>query len=721
MGCRISAIVLGLLLAVCGAGASALPSPAMADQPSTFVDADHDGIDDSLEQQLANKFAPVVLIESDESNYPVNVEWFLQRAHLQYHEDCTGDIDDDLGPNPLGTQENLIGPPWSAGAHCGQDDTGYSHPPHRDITTIATDPDGQVSDGAATTGYSDQQTFVLPDLPDSDHVGSLNPLDWKTYVHVYPTADGGIMLQYWHIFAYNELAIIGFGDHGGDWDATIHVQLSPDLKVEQVWFSRHSDDHPGTAIPASQVTFVDDTHTLMTIDGGGHAAYASPDDFCHNNSAAGGSAVWPSDMNDPLNPSKLVKIDCGGDHNGGTVWETWDGGSVASTDNLTHQLPLLSGHGGMVNLGEYNPCTPATCDGSRQASTLLAGQFLPLNGQIFIRYEGRWGSLGCSLPGNICATPPRGPVFQGMEDTGSEVIYHSWYNQGADVPASAATSPWRQPPTTTRTLSGPTFTSGASTYVSGATSVGLTATENPVAAAAGDPRTYYRIYRVGDSPPPFGQYTSPFSLSGGDGAYEIDYYSLDALDNQEDTQSFVVRLDTTAPTVTIVQPTASAYTHSASLTLDYSAADGGSGVATVIPTLDGATTLAGHGLASGQQIKLLTELPLGQHTFEVAAADNVGNVAAPTVTFSIIVTADSIKDDVSEFAATGDIASNRTQSLLAKLRAAAADRARGNCNAAANVYSAFEHEVQAQRGKSVSASAAAILIGDADYLIAHCP
>ena len=38
---------------------------------------------------------------------------------------------------------------------------------------------GLVSDGAATTGYSDQQTFVLPDLPDEDHVGSLNPLDWK--------------------------------------------------------------------------------------------------------------------------------------------------------------------------------------------------------------------------------------------------------------------------------------------------------------------------------------------------------------------------------------------------------------------------------------------------------------------------------------------------------------------------------------------------------------
>jgi hypothetical protein len=719
MRCRLHAVVFFVSLAVCGLGTTALtPRAAAGPPPSSFTDADHDGIDDSLEQQLADEFAPVILIESDESNYPVNVEWFLQRAHLQYHEDCTGDIDDDLGPNPLGTQTNLIGPPWSASAHCGEDDTGYSHPPHRDITTIATDPDGQVSDGAATTGYSDQQTFVLPDLPDSDHVGSLNPLDWKSYVHVYPTADGGIMLQYWHIFAYNELSFLGFGNHGGDWDATIHVQLGPDLKVEQVWFSRHSDDHPGTAIPASQVTFVG-SHTVMTIDGGGHAAYASPQDFCDNNSAVGGSAVWPSDMSDPLNPNKLAAIDCGGDHAGGTVWETWDGGSVVSSDNLTHQLPLSSGHGGMINLGEYNPCTPTTCNGSRQASTLLAGQFYPLNGQIFIRYEGRWGSLGCSLPG--CATPPRGPVFQGMEDTGSEVIYHAWYNQGANVPASPATSPWRQPPTTNRTLTGPTFASGATTYVSNATTVSFVATENAVAAGFGSPRTYYRAYPLGTTPPAFSQYASPFPLSGADGPYEIDYYSLDALDNQENTHSFELTLDATAPSVTIVQPVVGEYSHSATLTLDYTVADGGSGVSAVTPTIDGAMTLAGHGLASGQPIELLTELAIGPHTFSVTAADNVGNTASPSVTFSIIVTAASIKDDVNEFAASGDVSAKRAQSLLAKLTAAADDRSRGDCGAAANVYAAFIGELEAQSGKSVSAVAATIMISDANYLIAHCP
>src|SRR4029078_6530495 len=66
--------------------------------PGVVVDNDHDGVDDNLEQKLAEKYAPIIFIEPDESNYPVNVEWFLARAHLQYHEDCFFDVDDDIGP-----------------------------------------------------------------------------------------------------------------------------------------------------------------------------------------------------------------------------------------------------------------------------------------------------------------------------------------------------------------------------------------------------------------------------------------------------------------------------------------------------------------------------------------------------------------------------------------------------------------------------------------------
>jgi hypothetical protein len=59
--------------------------------------------------------------------------------------------------------------------------------------------------------------------------------------------------------------------------------------------------------------------------------------------------------------------------------------------------------------------------------------------------------------------------------------------------------------------------------------------------------------------------------------------------------------------------------------------------------------------------------------------------------------------------------------LLAKLNAAAKARAARNCTTAKNIYQAFISELQAQSGKDVDAVAAAIMIADAQYLIAHCP
>src|SRR5262249_57938332 len=159
-------------------------APAVA-QPVAPADDDRDGINEALEQLLAERFAPLIYIEPDESNYPVNVDWFLDRARLQYHEDCFlhGDVDDDVGPFPIGRQ--LLGPNlfafWGGGPNCGSGDHGYTHPPHRLLTTVATDPDGQFSAGPLTTGYSDQQTFDLTDLDSAFHIGSTNPRDWKTH------------------------------------------------------------------------------------------------------------------------------------------------------------------------------------------------------------------------------------------------------------------------------------------------------------------------------------------------------------------------------------------------------------------------------------------------------------------------------------------------------------------------------------------------------------
>jgi hypothetical protein len=185
-----------------------------------------------------------------------------------------------------------------------------------------------------------------------------------------------------------------------------------------------------------------------------------------------------------------------------------------------------------------------------------------------------------------------------------------------------------------------------------------------------------------------------------------------------------MKIDVTPPVITINQPSSTTYTHSSTLTLDYTVNDGaGSGVASFTPLMDNATLVAGHGLTSGQAINLLTELPIGPHTFTIGSATDVaGNVSNRSVTFTIVVTADSIRADVGQFVASGAITNAKwASSLQAMLSTAGAARAQGNCTSAANIYLAFIQQLQAQTGKMVTPTAAKIMVADAQYLIAHCP
>jgi hypothetical protein len=449
-----------------------------------------------------------------------------------------------------------------------------------------------------------------------------------------------------------------------------------------------------------------------------------------------GTIVWTQDNDAFDNPAALRKAQFVCDTNGactltlsapsgGIVWKTWSDGDVVASGSLTNPIISPSSHGGLVNLGEYNPCTPATCFGTAQASQLLAGEFRPLNNAFWLRYEGRWGSIGTINSG------PRGPVFQGFEDRGPSQtsFYRAWLNNGAGSPAANdGNHPWLVPPTTSATLEGASHTTGAVTFVSGTTRIALSASQSAIADRFGSPVTWYRVHPAGGSLPEFTPYNGAFTLvspaGAVDGAYNVDYFTIDGVGNVEATKTLAATLDTTAPVASISQPTATNYAHNATLTLSYSVDDGsGSGVGGVTPTLDGAATLPdGTGLGSGQAIPLLTELSIGRHTFAIDSVDNVGNRGTRSVVFSIVVTADSIKDDVSQFLDANRISNGGlAKSLLGKLNAAAAARSRGECATASNQYDAFIRELEAQAARGVDAPAAAIMIADAQYLIANCP
>jgi hypothetical protein len=285
------------------------------------------------------------------------------------------------------------------------------------------------------------------------------------------------------------------------------------------------------------------------------------------------------------------------------------------------------------------------------------------------------------------------------------------------------------PPTTMIELSGPAYSNGGSTYVSGTTIVSFNVTQNPVAASQGAAHTYYKIFPVGGTSSGVGFTLAPPGLAltllpRTDGAYIVEFFSVDALSNEEAApHSIQLTLDTTPPVITITQPSTASYPHSDTLTLGYSVSDGqGSGVKSFTPKIDGVTTVSGQGLLSGQTINLLTELSLGTHTFSVDSVDNVNDASSRSMTFSIIVTPDSIKGDVNQFLQAGAFKNKgQANSLLAKLDSAAASRARGQCSAAANVYHAFINELRAQSGDGVTVAAAAVMTADAQYLTAHCP
>jgi hypothetical protein len=283
------------------------------------------------------------------------------------------------------------------------------------------------------------------------------------------------------------------------------------------------------------------------------------------------------------------------------------------------------------------------------------------------------------------------------------------------------------PPQSTLTIGTPQYPVGATQpFVTAATAFTVTATDG----GSGVENVWYRFFPSGSANPP--SYTSAngssatFHLSGPDGLYEVDTYATDNAGNDETPHSQTVYLDSTAPATTITAPVAKQYLHSDTFIIRYSVTDGnGSGVKSAIPDIDGQTTLydgiTHYTVANNLLVKLLTELTLGTHTFNVNAEDNVGNADTSTVTFSIIVTAQSIKDEVRYFRSIGAITQDEATSLLQKLNAAAAYRLKHDCKDANITYHNFINELRAQTGKKVSPQAAAILIADAQYLIAHCP
>jgi 2',3'-cyclic-nucleotide 2'-phosphodiesterase (5'-nucleotidase family) len=170
--------------------------------------------------------------------------------------------------------------------------------------------------------------------------------------------------------------------------------------------------------------------------------------------------------------------------------------------------------------------------------------------------------------------------------------------------------------------------------------------------------------------------------------------------------------DTTPPVITVNAPTASAYLHPASLTLDFTVTDDISGVGKVEALLDGTA------VTNAQVLDLYT-LALGNHTFTVNAIDKAGNASTQTVMFSITATIDSLKTAVDRFYQDGNIKNKEVYKDLMEELADASKSTKPEDTS--KILRDFIQEVKEQRGRHITTQAADLLITDTNWVITHLP
>ena len=150
-------------LAVCLAGQAA--------------DRDLDGLDDELEDGLLARFAPVVILHPTEPALPGSTDWLIARSELEPE-----------GPRPRVLAASVLG--LLARPKPVEDPAARLHPRR------------------------------------AARAGSPTQADWVVYGHAFPGDGGGVLLQYWFFYPFNDA--YGLFDHEGDWEH-VTVKLGPGL------------------------------------------------------------------------------------------------------------------------------------------------------------------------------------------------------------------------------------------------------------------------------------------------------------------------------------------------------------------------------------------------------------------------------------------------------------------------------------------------------------
>lgn len=216
MTLALAVVALGVGLRGRGHVVRSAAAATRAPEPLGEGDADRDGIADAVEAELAQRYAPVVILDPGEQNRPASIDWLAARLPGR-------------APASRGQALGLL--LTRLGSH------GGDH------------------------------------FPPEVRAGSNDPRDWVVYVHVYPRVDGGVSLQYWFFYPFNHAPLALF-DHEGDWEH-VAVELRPNGAPRGVSFAQHSNNDPGAYRPWSDVRKQGD-HPIVLSARGTHASYPDP-------------------------------------------------------------------------------------------------------------------------------------------------------------------------------------------------------------------------------------------------------------------------------------------------------------------------------------------------------------------------------------------------------------------------------------------------------------
>jgi hypothetical protein len=180
-----------------------------------------------------------------------------------------------------------------------------------------------------------------------------------------------------------------------------------------------------------------------------------------------------------------------------------------------------------------------------------------------------------------------------------------------------------------------------------------------------------------------------------EGQHSVTYWSVDRAGNEEQKHTLTVNMDKTAPTVTYSVYSGAVYTIDQMIDIKCEATDALSGVASTT-----CENITGPAYSFG----------LGNHTYSATATDNAGNIGDGSTSFTVKVTLESLIRLLQQiFAQNGGNNNGIMQSLEAKIMAAMLSESKGNLNARNHILDAFQNEVSAQSGKSLTAEQAEIL------------